>query len=435
MTLNKEECSFSCLRYMYVRKKKISPFVIGAKCHGFAKAEDIFQEKQPAPQEPYRVVSGFGEGLIDAETGKPISISKASWNATEGRIDLDTSTILAMGTGRLNIKNRVQPQTASEPVSEPSTPLHGETIAPFSRTQETVRSGLQSRASETEMGSPLAHSGPPSRQLQSANTASTVTSRAGTAEPTHFLFSSAPNARQTSWNGLLVTESRAVTAESVDPKLWSAPGTPANRVRINSLTVENLSPTRSSGPSEHKRHPLISQFLKTGPLTPMMHVNWDARSNTVISTDEKGNRIEFAEDGVDYSSDDCSDGGDSTNDDRQSVASSAVSKDSSAYAGSTLGSLVTGLHARNWRRRRAGSVSSQHSSASGSTMTKRSTRSTASQRSREFKRDTTIGIVGDSISKCPYCVVAVVLVRHVGFHSVKCHVVIIALSLTLFPGV
>eukprot|EP01038_Epipyxis_sp_PR26KG_P006214 gene6214-8559_t len=44
------------------------------------------------------------ETIFDAETGAPLSVSLASWNAREGRLDLNANTILRMGTGSLDIK-------------------------------------------------------------------------------------------------------------------------------------------------------------------------------------------------------------------------------------------------------------------------------------------------------------------------------------------
>jgi hypothetical protein len=396
---------------MYVRKKKVSPFISGARCQGFGKVEDIFPVKPPSQAEPYRLVTGFGENLIDAETGKQISVTKASWNAQEGRIDLDTSTILAMGTGRLDIKARVHQLTDGDVdpahTSKPGTP----NLEPLSPIFELPRSGLHSRASNPEIST----SKPSTARL----------SRQPTAEPPHFLFSSAPNARQASWNGTLITESRAVTAEPMSQTwtpLGTVPSTPngsavhnfgrsPNRVRISSPQQDCTSPlslfsgaviTDNSSPTTHKRHPLISEFLKSGPRTPMMHVNWDPLSNTVVNVDEDGNPIEVAEEGVEYSSDDCSDAGEG-NGVYYSATSSVTSNASSSQPGSKLGSLSGFINSANnsvarsrRSRKRGGSVSTHHSSASNSAASKRSGRS----RRPDPNRDTTLGIVDESIGTC-----------------------------------
>jgi hypothetical protein len=426
---------------MYVRKKKVSPFISGARCQGFGKAEDIFPVKPPPQVEPYRLVTGFGENLIDAETGKPISVTKASWNAQEGRIDLDTSTILAMGTGRLDIKARVHQLTDGDVdpahTSKPCTP----NLEPLYPIFELPRSGLHSRASNPEIST----SKPSTARL----------SRQPTAEPPHFLFSSAPNARQASWNGTLITESRAVTAEPMSQTwtpLGTVPSTPngtavnifgrsPNRVRISSPQQDCTSPLSlfsgaviadNSSPTTHKRHPLISEFLKSGPRTPMMHINWDPLSNTVVNVDEDGNPIEVAEEGVEYSSDDCSDAGEG-NGVYYSATSSVTSNASSSQPGSKLGSLSGFINSANnsvarsrRSRKRGGSVSTHHSSASNSAASKRSGRS----RKPDPNRDTTLGIVDESIGTWS-CFSAFIL--HHSFARFSCPVNMFYSSVLGFP--
>jgi hypothetical protein len=142
-----------------------------------------------------------------------------------------------------------------------------------------------------------------------------------------------------------------------------------------------------------------------------MHVNWDPLSNTVVNVDEDGNPIEVAEEGVEYSSDDCSDAGEG-NGVYYSATSSVTSNASSSQAGSKLGSLSGFINSANnsvarsrRSRKRGGSVTTHHSSASNSAASKRSGRS----RKPDPNRDTTLGIVDESIGTCAafcccYCV-------------------------------
>lgn len=46
------------------------------------------------------------ETVIDAETGKPIKLTKSVWTGREGRLDINGKTVLAMGTGVLDILSK-----------------------------------------------------------------------------------------------------------------------------------------------------------------------------------------------------------------------------------------------------------------------------------------------------------------------------------------
>jgi len=91
---------------MYYRKERRKPFRPSASYQGLSKEpqqlpieiEDIDEKRQKFIP---------GQKFYDAETGEEIGLTQAKWSAKEGRLDLDAHTILIMGTGKLDIKNRV----------------------------------------------------------------------------------------------------------------------------------------------------------------------------------------------------------------------------------------------------------------------------------------------------------------------------------------
>ena len=82
------------------------PFKPNSFTYQFDDCDKLFP-KLPSPEKPKPVeVDTYFDELIDAETGQPIKLYNARWNAVEGRLNLDSKTILAMGTGMLNISNK-----------------------------------------------------------------------------------------------------------------------------------------------------------------------------------------------------------------------------------------------------------------------------------------------------------------------------------------
>lgn len=79
--------------------------------------------------------------MVDAETGEPIGFSRATWNAKEGRLDLKTDIIVAMGTGRLDLKKQQWPRAV------------GSTDAPFESAMSTTDTSLPSVFSPQNWGS------------------------------------------------------------------------------------------------------------------------------------------------------------------------------------------------------------------------------------------------------------------------------------------
>lgn len=393
---------------MYVRKKKLSPFISGAKCQGFGSVEDIFPSKPPPAEEIPPDPDCFGKDLVDAETGEPIELLKVRWNVKEGRLNLDTATILAMGTGRLDIKSRATERGSPSRIETPQSP------------------GVQS---------------PSPRQLSTAGSV-----------PEMFLFSSPSKLRQTSWDGLLITGEEgsrpgtALSTVSSANQRTSAPASPMSRSSVPATASTTGTGTRSprplhmsfadfgfdpSLPHAHRRHPLISQFLKSGPAKAMHHVHWDARTNSVRTTDEEGNPIDLAEDDVEFSSDeDAGDGeggaeGDEFASPERLRAGSRTSGMDSANSSvsSHTDAQGKGGDRRGRRGRGAGSsVGGGGASVGGSThMSSVGSGSKVSKTSKTSKRsggvtldgnrDTTLGLVDDAVGMLTSCLwLAVVLV-------------------------
>ena len=360
---------------MYARRKKQSPFVCGAKSNGFAKIEDIFPTKSDNKDDEQLNLNGFEDSMIDAETGQPIKMSKARWNVKEGRLNLDTATILAMGTGRLDIRNRVhyEETLTSTPAVNSSKHLILES-SPISRVPYTTHQ---------------AHS-----KLTPLNSAS--------------------NIRQHTWDGMFSTISRASTAQSVNVDLKQDSSQPITPMNFNAAIGSPLSPLSLASPDQHfcrapqghKRHPLITKFLKSGPLKPIHHIHWDARSNEVLAQDEEGNPIDMAEEGVDYGSDE---------EDNESLAlvegspaalfsqsltninvSTLPSGSSSVHSSYSGLSASTGSKAPQLKREKAkhtaGGTSSVNSAASVATK-----KTGGSSTSLEPADDPTVGLVDDAI--------------------------------------
>jgi len=92
---------------MYVAKERRKPFRPSAAYKGLQKEAKQLQSLKEDDTDEKRQKFVPGQQFFDAETGEEISLTKANWSATEGRLDLDAHTILNMGTGKLDIRNRV----------------------------------------------------------------------------------------------------------------------------------------------------------------------------------------------------------------------------------------------------------------------------------------------------------------------------------------
>ncbi|KAJ1406878.1 hypothetical protein B484DRAFT_456710 [Ochromonadaceae sp. CCMP2298] len=197
-------------------------------------------------------MSCLQEDLVDAETGERINLSRARWNVTEGRLSLDTQTILMMGTGRLDVTHRVR-EEAAEMEREAQREAAGNRRG-RGRNQKSP-SKLASAGSRT-----LGFSAPPSP------------------------FSSPP---------------ASASASGLNPRLGSGPGfAPSTPSSLPTHSREQFPPgnphsafsahpheqpsSTPGQPQEPPRHPLVTRYLKEGPSVPMQHVYWDRRSNSVL---------------------------------------------------------------------------------------------------------------------------------------------------------
>lgn len=96
---------------MYSRREKQKPFRPSASYKALDIPLTTFQlPHEIDSEEDNRVkrnsnIPDFGS-MIDAETGEQLKYTNAKWSAKEGRLNLTARTILDMGTGKLDIKNR-----------------------------------------------------------------------------------------------------------------------------------------------------------------------------------------------------------------------------------------------------------------------------------------------------------------------------------------
>lgn len=89
---------------LYTRRNKLPPFKPTSSTHTYINVfDDATKEQKISIRKSEKLL---GKNLVDAETGEPIKFSRSTWNAREGRLDLRTDIIVAMGTGRLDIKQR-----------------------------------------------------------------------------------------------------------------------------------------------------------------------------------------------------------------------------------------------------------------------------------------------------------------------------------------
>lgn len=96
---------------MYARREKQKDFRPSASYRALEMPLPRFEKPEEIdPDDDHRVkrptaVPDF-PAMIDAETGESLNYTRAKWTAKEGRLSLTAKTILDMGTGKLDIKNR-----------------------------------------------------------------------------------------------------------------------------------------------------------------------------------------------------------------------------------------------------------------------------------------------------------------------------------------
>jgi hypothetical protein len=57
--------------------------------------------------------------IVDAETGENLSLTVARWNCREGRVNMDSKSIIATGTGKLDVSSRAMNNSQFLPISSP----------------------------------------------------------------------------------------------------------------------------------------------------------------------------------------------------------------------------------------------------------------------------------------------------------------------------
>lgn len=115
------------------------PFKPNSFTYAFDDCDKLFP-KIPPPETPKPVeVDTYFDELVDAETGEPIKLSNARWNAVEGRLNLDAKTILAMGTGKLNISNKDNGTKLPPIPSSSSSPQRQQQQQYLMQSEENVR--------------------------------------------------------------------------------------------------------------------------------------------------------------------------------------------------------------------------------------------------------------------------------------------------------
>jgi len=375
-----------------------------------ASAADLFPPKVLVQKEVEYSLDAFKDSMRDAETGEPIVLSKAGWNVREGRLNLNTETILAMGTGRLDIKNRIKekeqselPQHTSKQISR--NPYAGR-LSPIYSVENSTK--CQSTVGTTPLtGSP--HNRAQLRCMDSINFDTFHSyNGSGVNSPTGTAISSANITRQNTFKPDV-----QLNAALLSRALQSIPHTP------NTASSAIITTTTTG----HRRHPLLTQYLKEGPRNAMHHRYWDARSNTVIPEDEDGNPLlDVAEEGVEYSGDEEEDDllgelGTQLSPLGIAVTDSTLSGGDGSSVGSSSSSITASIASRSIR-------ALQRKGLRGHNRSSRSLKGsdTASSRLRNVPitdpvlLDKTIGVVDPAIGKC----LRIVSSLYVTFSGLRC---------------
>lgn len=96
---------------MYARREKQKPFRPSASFRALETNLLKFEKTEPVDSDDdlrikSRLVKQDFPNMIDAETGEPLQYTKAKWTPQEGRLSMNARTIIDMGTGKLDLKNR-----------------------------------------------------------------------------------------------------------------------------------------------------------------------------------------------------------------------------------------------------------------------------------------------------------------------------------------
>ncbi len=98
--------------YILSKRKKQKPFLPSLTYDGLSKPSAYNGNINLSPKKKEVIATPedielMQAAMVDAETGEKLHFSKAKWTPKEGRLSLSAQTILDMGTGKLDIKNRV----------------------------------------------------------------------------------------------------------------------------------------------------------------------------------------------------------------------------------------------------------------------------------------------------------------------------------------
>jgi len=226
--------------------------------------------------------------MRDAETGEPLELTKAVWSTTEGRINLSTALdIVSMGTGQHTI-----------------TPL-----PPLALAMTAGDSPNNKSAKGNGFENPFSPPSSPSKSV-----------RFGAVDTKQFFASSPGKSSRLNSPTTSLQHTALPTAAAALP---SSPGSALGSARA-ALTSRSLDHYAVRHP---RRHPLVSKFLKEGPLNITGHRFWGVKSNSVAVPARYAETVRDD----DYESED--DGGDDGDDGDLSVDDS--------IAGSAQDSLLT----------------------------------------------------------------------------------------------
>jgi hypothetical protein len=131
---------------MFITKERRKEFRPSGGFHGLEQCPVQLQPREHELEEArqadvYKKYSRIPakSSLVDAESGESLEITKARWSTTEGRLSLSAQTILDMGTGKLEIRNRVKLAASSTATLVSSSIKNKNTYRPA---PHSVRSGL-----------------------------------------------------------------------------------------------------------------------------------------------------------------------------------------------------------------------------------------------------------------------------------------------------
>lgn len=326
---------------LYQRKKKIPTFKICARSIGFASVEDLFNshphtpnhcaersrhswlsrtvsagdvssDQAPQSQPGHPSAERIFDSIIDAETGEILEFSKAKWNVGEGRVNLSTSNILAMGTGKLDIKAR-----AAEQKRIHEQQLMRQEGGHLQQLDDNRASNAMSSSSGSKVQSvPVT----PLSKLSKLGSSAFLSNRKLAVSPTlreskkegvslprqaqRVPISEFTNEMANDEANGEIEPNRERGSGSVRISVERTSSSPTTSLRPLNITE---SPSRSAKSDRSKsmydrhpqaqntswRHPLITEYLMKGPLNPMHHIHWNPRTNSVLNVDEDGNAIDF----------------------------------------------------------------------------------------------------------------------------------------------